>query len=94
MNAACHWQHFTKNIKVNNYPRYSNHTIPSCEFMTNLITPTPFVNEGMSAASFCRWAAALVPDMFYNFYLAKNHKIVNNSATTDAKEKISTDLES
>jgi len=38
--------------------------------------------------------AALVPDMFCNFYLAKNHKIANNSATTEAREKISTDLES
>jgi len=32
----------------------------------------------------------LVPDMFCNFYLVKNHKIVNNSATTEAREKIST----
>jgi hypothetical protein len=35
--------------------------------------------------------AALVPDVFY---LVKNHKIANNSATTEAREKISTDLES
>ncbi len=41
-------------------------------------------NEGISAASFCRQVAALVPDMFCNFYLAKNYKIVNNSATTEA----------
>jgi hypothetical protein len=51
-------------------------------------------NEGISAASFCHQVAALVPGMFCNFYLAKNHKIANNSATTEAKEKISTYLES
>ncbi len=38
--------------------------------------------------------AAWVPDMFCDFYLAKNHKIVNNSTTTEAGEKISKDLES
>jgi hypothetical protein len=38
--------------------------------------------------------AALVPDMLCNFYSAKNHKIANNSATTKARKKISTDLES
>jgi hypothetical protein len=38
--------------------------------------------------------ATLVPDMFGNFYLAKNHKIDKNSTTTKAREKISTDLES
>jgi len=31
--------------------------------------------------------AALVPDMFCNFNLVKNHKIANNSATTEAGEK-------
>jgi len=36
----------------------------------------------------------LVPDMFCNFYLVKNHKIANNSATTEAREKTSTYLES
>ncbi len=51
-------------------------------------------NEGISAASFCRQVGALVLDMFYNFYLMKNHKIANNSATTRAIEKIDTDLES
>jgi hypothetical protein len=51
------------------------------------------VNEGKSAASFCHQvAAALVPDMFCNFYLVAN-KIANNSATTEAREK-STYLES
>jgi hypothetical protein len=31
--------------------------------------------------------AALLPDMFCNFYLVKNHKIANNLATTEAREK-------
>jgi hypothetical protein len=38
--------------------------------------------------------AALVPAMFCNFYLVKNHKIADNAATTEAREKISTYLES
>ncbi len=38
--------------------------------------------------------AAWVPEMFRNFYLAKNHKIVNSSTTTDAGEETSPDLES
>jgi hypothetical protein len=54
----------------------------------------PHQNEGKSSASFCRQVAALVPDMFYNFYLVKNHKIAKNSTTTKAREKISTFLES
>jgi hypothetical protein len=45
------------------------------------------VNEGESAASFGCQVAALVPDMFCNFYLTNNHKIDNNSATTEAREK-------
>jgi hypothetical protein len=44
--------------------------------------PFKFINEGKSAASFCRQVAALVSDMFYSFYLVENHKIANNSATT------------
>jgi hypothetical protein len=52
------------------------------------------LNEGISAVSFCRQVAALVTDIFYNFYLVKNHKIANNSATTEAREKTSTYLES
>ena len=51
-------------------------------------------NEGISATSYCCQVAALVPDMFCNFYLVKNHNIANNSATTEAGEKISTYLES
>ncbi len=50
-------------------------------------------NEGKSAASFCSQVAALVPDMFCNFYLLKNHKTVNNSATTEARAKICTYFE-
>jgi hypothetical protein len=38
--------------------------------------------------------AAWFQDMFCNFYLVKNHKAVNNSATTEAREKLSTDLQS
>jgi hypothetical protein len=52
------------------------------------------LEQGKSAASFHHQEAAWFPDMFCNFYLVKNHKIVKNSTTTKAKEKISTDLES
>jgi hypothetical protein len=45
------------------------------------------LQKGKSAASFCRQVAAFVPDMFCNIYLAKNHKIANNLATTEAREK-------
>ncbi len=38
--------------------------------------------------------AAWVPEMFRNFYLVKSHKIADNSATAEAREKKSTDLES
>ena len=51
-------------------------------------------NEGKSAASFCQQVAAWVSDMFCNFHLVKNHKIANNLAATEAKEKISMYLES
>ncbi len=51
-------------------------------------------NEGKSASSFCRQVAAWFPDMFYHFYLVKNHKIAKNPTTIKAREKISTDLES
>jgi len=44
-------------------------------------------NEGKSAASLYRQVAALVPDMFCNFYLTKNHKIAKNSATNEYREK-------
>ncbi len=51
-------------------------------------------NEGKSAASFCHQVAAWFPDMFCNLYFVKNHKIANKLVTTEAREKISTDLES
>ncbi len=51
-------------------------------------------SEGKSATIFCHQVAAWVPDMFCIIYLVKSHKIANTSATTEAREKISTDLES
>jgi hypothetical protein len=45
------------------------------------------LNEGKSAASFCHQVAAWFPDMFRNFYLAKNNKVAKNSTTTKAREK-------
>jgi hypothetical protein len=50
--------------------------------------------QDKSAARFCRQVAAWVTDMFCNFYFVKSHKIANDLATTEAVEKISTDLES
>ncbi len=41
-------------------------------------------NEGKSAASFCHQVAAWFLNMFCNFYLVKNHKIVKNSTSTKA----------
>ncbi len=41
---------------------------------------------GISAASFCHEVVALVPDMFCNFYIVKNHKIDKDKATTEARE--------
>ncbi len=38
--------------------------------------------------------SAWVPDMFCTFYLVKSHTIVEDSATTEAGENISTGLES
>jgi hypothetical protein len=38
--------------------------------------------------------AAWVPDINFNFYLAKNQIIAKNSTTAAATEKISTDLDS
>jgi hypothetical protein len=42
----------------------------------------------------CHQVAAWVPHMFSDSYLGKNHKIDNNSTTFEAREKISTKLES
>jgi len=50
--------------------------------------------EGESAASFCHLVAALFPDMFCSFYLAKSHKFAKNSTTTKARGITSPDLES
>jgi hypothetical protein len=36
---------------------------------------------------------AKVIDMFCNFHLVKNHKIADNSTTTEAREKVRKDLE-
>jgi hypothetical protein len=46
-----------------------------------------------SAAILSHQVAGLVPDMFSNFYLVKNHKIVKNPTIIEARGK-STDLES
>ncbi len=51
-------------------------------------------NQDKSAARFCCQVAAWVPDMFFNFYLVKSHKIVVNSPTIEARVRISADLES
>jgi hypothetical protein len=52
------------------------------------------LNQDESAASFCHQVVAWFLDMFCNFYFAKNHKIADGATTTEAREKISTDLES
>jgi hypothetical protein len=49
------------------------------------------MNEEKSAASFCFQVAAWFPDMFWNFYFVKNHKIAKK---TQSGEKMSTDYES
>ncbi len=61
-----------------------------------LVVVPYYINEGKSAASFCLQVATLVLAMFCNFYLVKNHKIADNpaTATTEAREIISTYLES
>jgi hypothetical protein len=61
-------------------------------------------NEGKSAASILHQVAALVPVMFCNFYIVKNHTIVNpdmfcnfyilTQQTLKVQKKISTYLES
>jgi hypothetical protein len=42
-------------------------------------------NEGKSFARFCHQLAALFPDMFYNFFLVKNHKITKKKTPTTTK---------
>jgi hypothetical protein len=51
-------------------------------------------DQGISVASFCHQVAALEPDKFCNFYLVKNYKIANYSETSQAREKMSPNLES
>ncbi len=53
-----------------------------------------FLNRDKSVASFYCQVSSWASDMFCNFYLVKSHKIANNSATIEAREKISTYLES
>ncbi len=48
---------------------------------------------GYTSCQFLPQVVAWFPDMFWNFYSLKNHKI-SNSMTTKAREKISIDLES
>ncbi len=64
------------------------------ECTTELGSTVRVGNEGEKAASFYHQLAAFFPYMFSNFYSVKNHKIANNSTTTKAIEKISTDFES
>ncbi len=47
-----------------------------------------------TVASFCHWVAVQFPDLFFNFYLMKNHKVANKSVAIEAREKVNTDLES
>jgi hypothetical protein len=51
-------------------------------------------NQDKSPARFCHQMAAWFHDMFRKFFFVKSHKIAYNLATTKAKEKISTVLES
>jgi hypothetical protein len=44
-------------------------------------------NEWKSAARFCHRVAAWFPDMFCNFYFVKNHKVLKNSITSEAREQ-------
>jgi hypothetical protein len=64
---------------------------PNWSFQPSLM----FVStKNVSAASFWRQVAAWFTTMFCNIYLVKNYKFSNNSTTTNAREKISTELES
>jgi len=67
---------------------------PKCVMFIKILQVVIANNDGKSAASFDCQATALVPDMFCKFNLVKNHKSANNSATTEAREKIYTFLES
>jgi hypothetical protein len=65
-----------------NFFRLSNH-IPVTSQNTLIQYKTIRINQVP--------VAAFVPNMFCCFYSAENHKIANNSTTTEAKEKISSD---
>ncbi len=52
------------------------------------------IKQDKAVIRICRQVAAWVSGMFCNFYFVKNYKIDNNLVTTEAREKISTDLES
>ncbi len=54
----------------------------------------PYINQDKTAPRFYCQVAAQVQDMLSEFYLMKSHKYAINLATTEAREKISTDLES
>jgi hypothetical protein len=82
-------------------PRLQNNFPLSLTTLSVSVTRDPIharlifvTNQYTSAARFCSQVAACVPDVFRNFYLVKNHKIANNSATTEARKKISKGLES
>ncbi len=64
------------------------------QIVASLTDDSRVINDGKSAVILCHQVAAWVPDMFRNFCSVKSHKIADNSATTEAREKISTDLES
>ncbi len=53
-----------------------------------------YLSKDKSDAIFCHQEAAWVPDIFWNFNSVKNHKSVNNSTTTEAREKMKIDFES
>jgi len=42
------------------------------------------INLDKPVPIFCRQVAAWAPDIFCNFYILKNHKIVNDSTTAEA----------
>jgi hypothetical protein len=69
-------------------------TLYSIKYGPFSMLPSTGSNQDKSAARFCHQVAAWVPDIFCNFYMVKSHKIAYNSATNEAREKISTDLES
>ncbi len=60
------------------------HVNKKCMFKTVFKCKQEKSNFDISAASFCCKVAALAPTMFCSFYLLKNHKLANNSTTTEA----------